>query len=165
MIALEQRIVACALAALVAAVVVPPVAHLSLAAGVAVAIGALALSVPLAHLVPPSVAGARRRRPGLCAMWLLLAAFGIAQTARLSAFMTDITRTWGSTIPAPVAINHQCLGAYVYAADPARRQVPNLYDAGGIPPMPAPAGFRPRPWASAASAGGWSIRTCIRRRL
>ena len=58
MIALEQRIVACALAALVAAVVVPPVAHLSLAAGVAVAIGALALSVPLAHLVPPSVAGA-----------------------------------------------------------------------------------------------------------
>ncbi len=156
MIALEQRIVACALAALVAAVVVPPVAHLSLAAGVAVAIGALALSVPLARLVPPSVAGTRRRRPGLCAVWLLLAAIGTAQTARLSAFMTDITRTWGSTIPAPVAINHQCLGAYVYAADLARRQVPNLYDAEWYPAYAGACGL-PSAAVGVRGLGRWVV--------
>src|SRR6185436_14028767 len=155
-ISLEQRIVACALAALVAAVVSPPVAHLSLAAAVAVAIVALASSVPLARLVPPSIAGARRRRPGLCAVWLLLAALGTAQTARLSAFMTDITRTWGSTIPAPVAINHQCLGAYVYAADLARRQVPNLYDAEWYPAYAGACGL-PSAAVGVRGLGRWVV--------
>jgi hypothetical protein len=127
---LEQRIVACVLAALVAAVVVPPAIHISLMLGTATLAAALALQLPLARLVPASVVGgARRRRPFLCAAWLLLAAIGLVQTARLSAFMTDISRTWGSTIPDPVASDHQCLGAYVHAADLARRHEPNLYAA------------------------------------
>src|SRR6185295_6426866 len=48
-------------------------------------------------------------------------------------FMTDISRTWGSTIPDPVATDHQCLGAYMHAADLARRDEPNLYGAAWYP--------------------------------
>jgi hypothetical protein len=126
-ISLEQRIVAFVLAALAAAVVVPPALHFGLVVGGAVFAAALALQLPLAHLVPASVGGARKRRPLLGAAWLLVAVIGLVQTARLSAFMTDVTRVWGSMIPDPVASNHQCLGAYVHAADLARRHEPNLY--------------------------------------
>jgi len=126
-ISIEQRIVAGVLAFVVAAIVVPPAAQVSIVAAVVAAALALAVQLPLAGLVPPSVGGAARRRPVVAAAWLLLALLGIAQTARLSAFMTDISRVWGSTVPDRVAVNHQCLGAYVYAADLARRHVPNLY--------------------------------------
>jgi hypothetical protein len=132
-ISIEQRLVASVLAALVAAVIVPPVAHVSSVAGIVALAGALALQVPLARFVPASLAGARHRRPVVCGAWILLSVFAIAQTGRLSVFMTDFSRRWGSTVPDLVAVNHQCLGAYMHAADLARQHVPNLYAAEWYP--------------------------------
>lgn len=156
MINLEQRVVACVLAALVAAVAVPPAIHINLVLGTATLLAALALQWPLARFVPASVGGARRRRPLLCAAWLLVAVAGLAQTARLSAFMTDITRVWGSMIPDPVASDHQCLGAYVRAADLARRHEPNLYAASWYPAYAGACGV-PNATVGVRGLGRWVV--------
>jgi len=129
MISIEQRVVALVLAALVGAIIVPPAAQLGIVAGMTAFTVALVLQLPLARFVPASIADARRCRPVVCTAWLVLACTGIAQTARLSAFMTDFSRQWGSTVPDPVAVNHQCLGAYVHAGDLSRRGMANLYAA------------------------------------
>jgi len=62
-----------------------------------------------------------------------LALLAVAQMARLSAFMVDSSRLWGSTVPDAAAANHQCLSAYIYAADLSRRGEPNVYDARWYP--------------------------------
>jgi hypothetical protein len=54
----------------------------------------------------------------------------LLQIGRLSAFMADSSQVWGSAVPDPLAVRHQCLSAYLHAADLSRRDdVVNLYDA------------------------------------
>jgi alpha-1,2-mannosyltransferase len=64
----------------------------------------------------------------LIAFWILLSLLATIQIGRLSVFMLDPSRTWGSTVPDPQAANHMCMSAYVQAADLARRGEKNIYD-------------------------------------
>jgi hypothetical protein len=155
-ISIEQRGVAFVLSSLVAAIIVPPTVHLSLIAGIFALGGALALQLPLAHVVPAGISGASRRRPIVCAAWLLLSVVAITLTGRLSVFMTDVTRTWAAPIPDPAAINHQCLGAYVRAADLARQHVPNLYAAEFYPAYAGACGV-PSKAVAVRGLGKWVV--------
>jgi len=125
----ERWLVATVGGALVACVVLPAVAR---GGGdvVAYAAAAVAALVPwFARVLPRSLAGAARRRPVVASLWGLLALIALLQVGRLSAFMADPARTWGSTFPDPVATSHVCAAAYVHAAELARSGEANVYDA------------------------------------
>jgi alpha-1,2-mannosyltransferase len=64
----------------------------------------------------------------LVSLWILLSLLALIQIGRLSVFMFDPSRTWGSTVPDQQAANHMCMAAYVQAADLARRGEKNIYD-------------------------------------
>jgi len=64
----------------------------------------------------------------------------VLQVGRLSAFMADSSRAWGSAVPDPVAANHQCLSAYLHAADLSRRGVTNNYETQWYPAFNEPVG-------------------------
>jgi len=129
----EHWVVGLVAMALPAALLVPPAASLGRSAvAVVILVAALALRCIVRRL-PQRLAGVSRRRPWLAAVWMLVAALAIVQLARLSAFMTDSSRTWGSAVPDPLAINHQCLSAYVQAADLSRRGERNVYAARWYP--------------------------------
>jgi hypothetical protein len=81
-----------------------------------------------ARKLPKMLSGGLRRHPILSIVWLLIGLVAILQMGRLSAFMTDPSRTWGSMVPDPAAISHQCMSAYVQAADLSRRGIDNIYD-------------------------------------
>jgi len=70
----------------------------------------------------------------------LVAILAVVQTGRLSAFIADSSRLWGSTVPDPVAARHQCLSAYVYAADLSRAGERNIYDSRLYPAFTQPPG-------------------------
>jgi hypothetical protein len=120
--------------------IVAPVAgrtHGWIAVPVALALGA---AIPgAARALPASLDGVWGRRRATSLAWALLAAIAVLQMARLAAFMADANREWGATVPDPLSTHHQCLSAYVYAADLSRRGVDNLYDAGWYPLFDPPA--------------------------
>src|SRR5262249_7444860 len=125
---LERWTVALVACALAAAIAVPIAARVGLPSALEAAI-AWALPAPwLAARLSASLRGAFARRRLASLGWLLLALVALAQVGRLSAFMADATRTWGSAAPGPLAAGHQCMSAYVHAADLARRGEANLYD-------------------------------------
>jgi hypothetical protein len=132
-----------------AAVVLPIVPQLGFLAGAA----ALALAAGAAWLVwrsvPSEVSGALRRRPVVAGLWALSALLALLQIGRLSAFMADPDRLWGSAFPDPQAAQHACLSAYVVAGDLSKHDVDNLYDeryypafAGDAARLLAPADIR-----------------------
>jgi hypothetical protein len=112
---LEQAAVAGAISALTAAIVVPVAAHINVWIGALTAILCFLPVGWMAHRVPETLTGAQRRRPVLSVLWCVLVLVAVIQMARLSAFMVDSSRLWGSTVPDPVAADHQCLAAYVHA--------------------------------------------------
>jgi glycosyl transferase family 87 len=116
-------------AGLVAAIVVPAAAGVG---PVVVAIVAVVLAATLPWFVrrlPERIDGVARRRPLLSLVWGLLALVALLQVGRLSAFMADPARKWGSTFPDPISTGHVCAAAYVHAAELSRSGEPNLYDA------------------------------------
>jgi hypothetical protein len=133
-----QFAVACAISALAAAIVVPVAAHINVWIGTLTAILCFLPVAWIAHQVPETVAGAQRRRPVRSVIWCVLVLVAVIQTARLSAFMVDSSRLWGSTVPDPVAAEHQCLAAYVHAADLCRRGEKNVYDERWYPAFTTP---------------------------
>jgi hypothetical protein len=141
--------------ALAAAVVVPVAARAGLAIAGAALVACLAPVPWAARRIPASLRGSLRRRPVVAAAWLLLAVVAIAQMGRLSAFMADSSRLWGSTIPDPIVSNHQCMSAYVHAADLARRGEGNLYDPKWYPAFTAPANTTPGFPSPVAGLGRW----------
>jgi hypothetical protein len=92
--------------------------------------GALVLGalVWISRRLPASFDGALRRRPVVGALAVLLGLATLVQTARLSAFMLDDSRTEHSVLPFDkFSKNHACLTAYVYAVELNRRGTENLY--------------------------------------
>lgn len=83
----------------------------------------------IADALPGSVETVWQRSRGKAIAWAALAIFFLVQISRLSVFMTDRDRTWGSTFP-PVefTITHMCMASYVHAADLTRQSDPNVYD-------------------------------------
>jgi hypothetical protein len=113
--------------AIVAAIVVPPLFSIGKWAAIAIAIGCSLLAPVIAIKIPKTLRGGLKRHPILSIVWLLIGLLAVLQIGRLSAFMSDPSRTWGSTVPDPAAVGHQCISAYVQAVDLARRGEPNLY--------------------------------------
>ena len=103
--------------------------------------------------MPEMLSGARQRRPVLSVAWLVLVLLAVVQMTRLSAFMVDSSRLWGSTTPDPAVANHQCLAAYVHAADLCRRGESDVYDERWYPAFTTP--LYTEPQASARPLRGW----------
>lgn len=103
------------------------------AAGLALLVVAFLSGMVLPRLVkrlPKELDGLARQRKGATAWVILLGIVAIAQTARISTFIGDPTRTEMSVIPSvPFIVNHSCLTAYVEGARLATEGVPNIYDA------------------------------------
>ena len=100
---LEQTAVRLFVLAVCLAVVLPTLPRLGGVAGtiaVALALGATWL---IWRWVPESLAGSRRRRPVVAGLWALSAVLALLQMGRLSAFMDDPERIWGSVVPDPLA--------------------------------------------------------------
>jgi hypothetical protein len=132
-VGLERWTVALFASATLAAITAPVAARANPVLAVLAVAACLAAAAWTARVLPGSLDGAFRRRPVVAGLWVLLALAGVLQMGRLSAFMADSRREWGATVPDPAAIHHQCLAAYVYAADLDRRGERNLYDAGWYP--------------------------------
>jgi hypothetical protein len=130
---IEQWTVASGSALLAAAIAAPAAARAHAAAGILIGCACLAATPLIAARLPCSLRGARQRRPIASAIWVLVALIAVAQMGRLSAFMADSSRRWGSTVPDPAAADHQCMSAYVYAAELSRRGERNIYDTRWYP--------------------------------
>jgi alpha-1,2-mannosyltransferase len=124
---IERWIVAIIGMSIIAAIISPPLLSISKWAAIAIAIFCLLLIPAIATKLPKSLSGGFKRHAILSVVWLIIGLFAVLQIGRLSAFMSDPSRTWGSTVPDPEAVRHQCMSAYVQAADLARRGEPNLY--------------------------------------
>ena len=132
-IRLERWTVAALGALTILAIVAPVAARRQTWAGVLAALVCLAAIPWAARALPSSLDGVARRRPVVSLLWVALAVIAVLQMGRLSAFMADASREWGSTVPGPLATHHQCMSAYVYAADLSRRGVDNVYHAKWYP--------------------------------
>src|SRR5512147_1942469 len=99
-VGMERWVVATFVSLTAAAIVAPVVARAHAGLGMVAFVACLAI-VPWAHVFPASLDGALRRRPALSLLWTVLAALSVLQMGRLSAFMADSSREWGSTVPAP----------------------------------------------------------------
>lgn len=161
----EQWAAAFGISAATAAILTPVVAQVS---GWAAGAMAILCFMPLpwfAAQMPETLRGATRRRPVLSVAWVVLTLLALVQMGRLSAFMVDSSRLWGSTVPDPIAANHQCMAAYVHAADLCRRGKTNVYDERWYPAFTAPLYTEPRGVSSpvAGSDCGCRIPTSIPR--
>lgn len=154
----EQWVIAFGICAMAAAILVPVAAHINSWIGVLTAIFCFALLRGLGQRMPVIVRGAQQRRPVLSLAWLVLVLLAVAQMTRLSAFMVDSSRLWGSAVPNPSAANHQCMAAYVYAADLCRRGERNIYDERWYPAFWTPFSTEPEGVSSPVNGlGHWVL--------
>jgi alpha-1,2-mannosyltransferase len=137
---LERWIVSFVTFVILAAILAPALAGINYWIALAAALACLSLISWFAHRLPVALRGGFKRRKLLSVVWFLLALIALLQFSRLSAFMADPTRTWGSTVPDPMAIGHQCMSAYVQAADLVRRDEKNIYDEKFYPAFSRKAG-------------------------
>ncbi|HMK73213.1 MAG TPA: hypothetical protein VK454_07725, partial [Myxococcaceae bacterium] len=122
---LAVRIFLVAVCALIVLFALPRLGPLAGAGAVLLGVGAAVLVI---RWVPEAMAAGVRRRPVLAVLWTLAALLALVQVGRLSAFMADHDRLWGSAVPIPKASEHMCMSAYVLAAELSRRGETNLYD-------------------------------------
>lgn len=107
------------------------------ASGVALS---LALSGPLIGMaaqwwytkLPKDLETLAARRPWLAATWILLGSICVAQTARISSFMSDDSLKHGPTI-AGFWDHHMCLPAYLQAAEMNSAGEANVYHPSHYP--------------------------------
>jgi len=154
----EQWAVAFSISAMVAAIVVPVAAHVNVWVGMSTAIICFAPLRVIAVRMPMMLRGAQQRRPVLSTAWLVLVLVALVQMTRLSAFMVEPHRREGSTVPDPAAANHQCLAAYVHAADLCRRGERNVYDEQWYPAFTTPLFAEPHGMSSPIDGlGPWIL--------
>jgi alpha-1,2-mannosyltransferase len=154
----EQWMAAFALSAVAAAITTPVAVSVNVWSGASTAVLCFVPMRWIAPRMPEMLSGARQRRPVLSVAWLFLVLLAVVQMTRLSAFMVDSSRLWGSTTPDPAVANHQCLAAYVHAADLCRRGESNVYDQRWYPAFTTPLYTEPRGVGSAvAGLGRWVV--------
>src|SRR5688572_21543001 len=72
----------------------------------------------LAARLPEELDGWFARRRIRSAIWLLVAALAVANTARLGLFVADPSQVWASAFPlVEESAQHQCFAAYVRAGE------------------------------------------------
>jgi alpha-1,2-mannosyltransferase len=145
---IERWIVAVIGMAIIAAILAPPLFSIGKWTAIAAVIVCFALIPTIASKLPKALRGGLKRHPILSIVWLMIGILTVFQMGRLSAFMADPSRIWGSTVPDPAAIGHQCMSAYVQAADLARRREPNLYAEKFYPAFGRQSGIKPPELAS-----------------
>jgi hypothetical protein len=102
--------------------------------GVAAFAGAVAPWL-LARL-PRALDGLAARRRGMASVMALVAVLTVGQTARVSTYMGDSTRTELSVLPSiPFLVHHSCLTAYVHGARLVVEGADNVYDAENWPDL------------------------------
>jgi alpha-1,2-mannosyltransferase len=155
---LEQWMAAFAISAVAAAITTPVVVSVNVWAGGSTAVLCFVSMRWIAWRMPEMLSGARQRRPVLSVAWLVLVMLAVVQMTRLSAFRADSSRLWGSTIPDQAGANHQCLAAYVHAADLCRRGERNVYDERWYPAFTTPLYAEPQGVSSpVAGLGRWVL--------
>ena len=87
----------------------------------------------LAERLPDWLDGSLRRRPGVCVLWGVLALATVVQTARLSTYMSDPSFNWVPTTSDAFWARHECMVAYMYAAELNRRGEENVYHTDHYP--------------------------------
>lgn len=110
---------------------------------VAAVLGLVGVAIFASTLVPWMVArlptdldGLARRKKLVAALVMVVSLGAVAQSARLSTFVGDPSRTELSLIPSiPFIVRHSCLTAYVQGARLAARGDENLYDADNWPDL------------------------------
>lgn len=131
---LERTGLSVAVAAVLGLIAWPGLAATTGAAGIPLAVAIGALGGWLTHRrLPGSLAGASRRRPVVALLIALVASGVVVQTARLGAYMEDASRAWFLTTDHPLWAKHECMTAYIYAADLDRQGEPNVYDGAHYP--------------------------------
>ncbi len=96
----------------------------------AVAAAAATLAHRLPAWLPPALDGLFARRRLLSGVYVAVALLSLIQTARVSVFMADPTRTDAQLVPGVEFLErHSCLTAYVRAQELARDGVDGLYRA------------------------------------
>jgi glycosyl transferase family 87 len=154
----EQWMAASAISAVAAAIVTPVAASVNGWSGASTAVLCFVPMRWIAPQMPEMLRGACQRRPVLSVAWVVLVLVAVVQLTRLSAFMVDSSRLWGSTTPDPAVANHQCLAAYVHAADLCRRGKSNVYDQRWYPAFTTPLYTEPRGVSSAVTGlGRWVV--------
>jgi hypothetical protein len=96
-----------------------------------VAAGLIALAVEpvLSARLPSILDGSLRRRPVVAVLVGVLCLIGLTRGSLLGVFMTDREQEWASTFPpSELAVQHQCLPAYLYAGELHGQGVVNVYD-------------------------------------
>ncbi|MFC1799601.1 glycosyltransferase family 87 protein, partial [Candidatus Eisenbacteria bacterium] len=96
-----------------------------------VAAGLIALAVvpALSVRLPRILDGSFHRRPVVAVLVGVLCLIGLTRGSLLGVFMVDREQEWASTFPpSELAVQHQCLPAYLYAAELHGRGVVDVYD-------------------------------------
>lgn len=91
---------------------------------------AIAQALAIQEVAPrlPERLESNRGRAGRTVAWGALALVAVVQLARLSTYMADPEGDFWITTGDPFWAKHQCMSAYVYAADLHRQGEPNVYD-------------------------------------
>lgn len=87
----------------------------------------------LTSALPSSIDDTVRRRRLRAVLWLVLGLLTVLQVGRLSSWMVAPSDDWWLTTRDPLYAEHQCMNAYVYAADLNRQGVENIYDGSLYP--------------------------------
>lgn len=86
------------------------------------------VGIKISERLTTALDGAVRRAPIRSILWLLLALLAVVQITRLSSHVSDPDSEWWITTKHPFFAQHQCINAYVHAADLNRQGVENVYD-------------------------------------
>lgn len=90
--------------------------------------------------MPGALDGALERSPRAALAWALVALLAVLQLGRLSAFQADPSQRWAAAFPFhEMGIDHQCLPAYLLAAERARGGVDDVWAAPEAGSAPEPA--------------------------
>jgi hypothetical protein len=89
----------------------------------------------LGRRLPEDIDTVLERRKIIALIWAVVALIAVIQTARLSAFVADREIDFVVGTTNPFWFKHECLPAYLYAAELSERGVENVYDRAHYPAL------------------------------